>query len=186
MLRNQVSGLQSWNSRIHLNKSCVSDRRVAAMKSQIHRPSCCAWKCRNGYSNSSEMLEQQALCHTQLQCPLLSGHHQLHMHSPLSPTSRTFLFPHTSHSLSLNGYNSETLYARKSESEVPNFQMILDRLGMDPCSHSKYQRNWSERENAEEGRSSYRVEVQGQPLSLCSSCNLSPAPDTLQSTDTTA
>jgi len=88
-----------------------SGRRGLSKKSQIHRPSPNAWKCRNGYSNSSEMLEQQVLCHTQLQSPLLSGHQQQHMHSPLSPTSRTLLFSHTLHSLSLYAYNSQTLYA---------------------------------------------------------------------------
>jgi len=86
------------------------------------------------------MLEQQVLCRTQLQCPLLSGHHQQHMHSLLSPTSRIHQSPHTSHSLSPNGYNSETLYARNSD--ISNYDILLDRLGMDPNSKCKYQRNW--------------------------------------------
>jgi len=179
---NQDSGWPSRNSRIRLDKD-DSDRRVLSKKSQIHWPSPSEWKCRNDYWKWWKMLEQQALCHTQLQCPLLSGHQQQHMHSPLSPTSRILLFSHTSHSLSPNGYNSETLYARKSE--IPNFHILLDRLGMDPKSKCKYQRNWSERENAEEGRSNCGVELQGQPLWLCSCCSWLPEHGILQSADTT-
>jgi len=133
------------------------------------------------------MLEQQALCHTQLPSLQLSGHHRQHMHSPLSPTSRALLFSHTLHSLSLSAYNSQTLYARKSESEIPHCHMHLERLGMYPCNkgYNKYQRNWSERGSGEEGRSSYGVEVQDQPLSLCSSCSWLSEHGILQSSYTT-